>query len=1095
MLNICHSNSIEVLLLKLAQQLASSPLGSVFTPETIITPSPAMARWNNIELAKHQGIAANIDYPLPSSFIWRVARNILTDIPEKDPLGITAMSWKGFKLLPELLDNPEFIQLKQYLANDVNSIKRWQLSAKIADTFDRYQLYRPDLIRKWGRGEEDDWQAILWRKLLSTVSHHRVANIDRLQEYLYKNKEIKLPERISFFAISTLPPYFIDIIHALSRHTQFDLYLHSPTPEFWADLKSQKALAKKRIAQPDEAALWEVGNDILASWGRQGQGLQDLLLQGENPVNETDAFIEPQRTTLLSCLQNDIYTLQSENRISPSMDAEQDDSLQIHVCHSPQRECQVLHDQLLQLFEQYPDLNSEDVLVMIPEINLYAPYIESVFHRDEAGAKPYIPWNLSDISISDQHPVIQVFLQLLNLPQSRFTQSEISSYLDVPEIAERFNLDSTSIEKIKQWLVETNLRWGVDAEHKEKMGLPGYIENTLQQTEERLFSAYALEPMDLYQGMAPVQRMEGSEAEILGSFWHIIETLKKYRKSLAVKRTPQQWQDFLFVLLNEFFVDTDEDDQRIQKIRDAIADLAEQGTDLDEPVSNGLVRYWLNQQLNTQTRRGRYFTGGVTFCGMRPMRSVPFKVICLLGMHDQAFPRRENMTEFDLMAVSNRVGDPRKGEEDRYLFLQTLLCARQTLYISYIGRDIRTNQTRQPSVLVTELLDYIDSPHDKNTQKLKQSEKLTSIHPLQAFSRQNYSGSQASFDNYWCKLANSINEDKEIIADAGWNKSGLARLDTSTDIQAISISSLLSFVRHPIKFFINSRLKIYLADESISDDDEHFNPDNLHAYLLAQRILTSDMAHDSVTVQKLKAEGQLPHGIFASHWFENCNNIAQPIKSSLQEYIAQSPDKKLIQFDVELGSDDTVCLQGELANIYSGQTLLRYKASKLKGVDILALWIEHLIWCAADEKPDGIPEENNEKKSILFCRDKFLRFNESVASEMAKQYLSSYMGWYKKSKLRPILLLPLASYAYATALLDKSGKLDPDADIEKALQKAMSAWHGNSFTNAPSDKDDEYIQIVMRGMDIEPVLNPEFQSLASEFYLTALEQSEIHELY
>ncbi len=736
MLHICRSNRVESLLERLADRLGEEPLSSPFLPEVVVTPSPAMARWVNLQLAGRHGVAANYRYPLPAAFIWQLARDLLGDLPDTDPLASDVMTWKVYALLPELIEEPAFESIAHYLQQDAGGLKRFQLAGRIADVFDRYQFYRPQLLRDWGAGKDGQWQAVLWRRLTRGITQHRLAVIARLLSRLQKRREKGsepfseqsgltgnfispeekgsdpfLPERVSLFAISSLPPLFVEVLHALAAHTRIDLYLHSPTDQFWADLVSQKTLARKRLAEPEAAELWETGNSLLASWGRQGQALQDLLLMQETPATEEDAFSAPETESLLAHLQRDIYTLRPMAAPGERMAVEPDASLQVHVCHSPQRECQVLHDGLLAMLDGDPALRPEDMLVMVPEISLYAPYIEAVFEQDAESDRPFIPWNLSDISLRDEHPLVRVFLQLLDLPHSRFSHTEILSCLDVPELAGRFGLDGEALAQIREWLAEARLRWGLSGAHKRQFGLPGTEENTWAQVERRLFGGYALGEGELFEDIAPIAGVDGARGEILGRFWRLLSCLIEYAERLRRPRRAGEWQECLGRLLDDFFGEQEDEEGRIQKIRDALADLAGQAGGLDETLPVALVRHWLERQLGTQTRHGRYFSGGVTFCGMRPMRSLPFKVICVLGLHDQAFPRREQPAEFDLMREHWRPGDPRKGAEDRYLFLETLLCARQVLYLSYVGRDIRNNSERQPSVLLRELLDYIDQQY------------------------------------------------------------------------------------------------------------------------------------------------------------------------------------------------------------------------------------------------------------------------------------------------------------------------------------------------------------------------------------------------
>ena len=357
---------------------------------------------------------------------------------------------------------------------------------------------------------------------------------------------------------------------------------------------------------------------LLASWGRQGQALQDLLLMQETPATEEDAFSAPGTASLLQHLQRDIFTLRPMAEPGERIVIGADESLQVHVCHSPQRECQVLHDRLLAMLDADSALRPEDMLVMVPEISLYAPYIEAVFEQDADSDRPFIPWNLSDISLRDEHPLVRVFLQLLDLPHSRFSHTEILSCLDVPELAARFALDGEALAQIREWLNEARLRWGLSALHKRQFGLPGTEENTWAQVERRLFGGYALGEGELFEGIAPIAGVDGTRGEILGRFWRLLSCLTDYAERLRSPRRAGEWQDCLGRLLDDFLVQSEDEEGRVQKIRDALADLAGQTGSLDEALPIALVRYWLEQQLGTHTRHGRYFSGGVTFCGMRP---------------------------------------------------------------------------------------------------------------------------------------------------------------------------------------------------------------------------------------------------------------------------------------------------------------------------------------------------------------------------------------------------------------------------------------------------------------------------------------------
>ncbi|MGH6821117.1 MAG: hypothetical protein ACREDU_09680, partial [Methylocella sp.] len=363
-----------------------------------------------------------------------------------------------------------------------------------------------------------------------------------------------------------------------------------------------------------------------------------------------------------------------------------------------------MHDNLLAILDADATLRPEDILVMVPEIGRFAPYIEAVFGKAENELRPFIPWNLSDITIAEEHSLLAAFLRIVSLPESRFTQSEILSLLDLPEVAQRFELDAEAVETIHELTRRANVRWGIDAIHKLRFKLPAIEDNTWHQAGRRFFAGYALGSEDCWNDIAPIAAVEGEKAVLIGRFWQLLQSLFDCREELLVERSGMDWQIYLNALLDRFF--SEDESGEIQPIRDALDELHQatsQGL-----LSRQLVLYWLRQYLSETTRSGRYFSGGVTFCGMRPMRSLPFRVICLIGMNERAFPRRVQKAEFDLMTQNWNPGDPSRGDEDRYLLLETLLCARQILYISYTGRDPRDNSVREPSVLVKELLDFID---------------------------------------------------------------------------------------------------------------------------------------------------------------------------------------------------------------------------------------------------------------------------------------------------------------------------------------------------------------------------------------------------
>ena len=529
------------------------------------------------------------------------------------------------------------------------------------------------------------------------------------------------------------------------------------------------------------------------------------------------------------------------------------------------------------------------------------------------------------------------------------------------------------------------------------------------------------------------------------------------------------WQKLLGRMLNDFFGEQNDEDGRLQKIRDALAELAEQAGEMEDPLSIELVKQWLEVRLGTESRHGRYFSGGVSFCGMLPMRSLPFKVICLLGMNEAAFPRRKQYTEFDLMRQHWRPGDPGKSDEDRYLFLETLLCARQCLYISYTGRDIRKNSERQPSVLVRELLDYIDQRYGVkgNSKETKTSGILSCVHPLQPFSARNYAGDNRSYDPYWCSVAHAITTPGLPATGEGARSWSDIVLPAAADsMRKVSLARLLRFARNPVRYFVQTRLQLYLHDERPGEDDEIFEFDWLQKYRLEQRFLDDRLDGHETSARRLAAEGSLPHGPMADIAWAQSRTALDTVLERIEPFEHMRAEPQLIQLEFQDIDGATIELSGQVRRFYPGLGLLHYSPGKLKGANLLAMWIEHLACRAMGiaDHPASVLHSVNESFSVL----------GRCSGEEALYQLSHYLSWYWRGLHRPLLVLPGATYEYA--------KTASGSSSANPMSAAGKKWEGSSFMETPGDKDDASIQLIRRGLEGSPLEHPDFVPLAQGFY-------------
>ncbi|MCX5905668.1 MAG: exodeoxyribonuclease V subunit gamma, partial [Deltaproteobacteria bacterium] len=729
-------------------------------------------------------------------------------VPEHSPYEPVNMTWDIMNIFPSLLNNPGFEILKAYLDDGRHDLKLFQLSERIADLYDQYLLFRPDMILRWDKGLDDCWQAKLWREIVQRKGPiHRAA---LYQQFLQAMQASKIQfrnvhERISVFGISALPPFHIHILSAVSSVIDVNLFLMNPCREFWGDIVSEREMNRFTTRQkgkdvlPEDLYL-ETGNRLLSSMGALGREFFRMI--GDVDYEETPDFADPGEATLLSAIQSDILNLRERSKGDEIVAHEGDDSIKVHSCHSSFREIEVLQDSLLALFQNNPDIQPDDVLVMIPDIELYAPFIQAVFSIPSDDPR-WIPFTIADRGLLSESSIIDTFLRILDLAGSRYTASSVLDILESEIVRSKFSLAEEDLELIHHWIRQNGIRWGIDAENKEMLDLPAFPWNTWRAGLDRMLLGSAMPASDdnnLFMGIVPFNDIEGGNTEVLGGFLKFVETLFRIVASLEEERTLVEWMDFLLDALNAFFSDDENYLRDIQAIRRVIHELSEIQTSsgFDKKISFDVIKAWLRQNLKDIGLGAGFLTGGVTFCTILPMRSIPFKVICLIGMNDDSYPRQSRPLGFDLMAQSPRIGDRSRRKDDRYLFLEAMLSAREKLHISYVGQSMKDNSPRPPSVLVSELLDYIEEGFGEAVR-----ERIVIHHRLQAFSPAYFSGGGGlfSYSGENLRAAQSAlsgrKEPSEYIS------SNLS--EPEEEWKMINLESLFHFFTKPARFLLQNR--------------------------------------------------------------------------------------------------------------------------------------------------------------------------------------------------------------------------------------------------------------------------------------------------
>ncbi|HEN21015.1 MAG TPA: exodeoxyribonuclease V subunit gamma, partial [Desulfobacteraceae bacterium] len=957
-LGLFTSNRLEILAEKLAE-LISTPLGSPFETEIVLVQSKGMERWLSMEIARRCGICSNICFPFPNAFINEIFSEIVSDLPGKSSYEPGIMAWRIMEVLPSLIQKPAFNPLRAYIKNVPDLLKSYQLAERIADVFDQYLLFRPEMIFRWENGEENHWQAMLWRELVKEGGErHRAALAKALFEALERPEtSIRcLPERISVFGISALPRFYIQVFSALSKFTQVNIFLMNPCREYWGDIFSDRDMARAAMKtgghNPEIEALHiEKGNSLLASMGKLGRDFFSLI--NEFPFQESELFIDPGNNSLLSCIQSDILDLrdiQDESHNKRAIDTN-DFSLQVHSCHSPMREMEALRDQILNLLDNDPDLDPCDILVMAPDIEAYTPYIQAVFDTP-AGYMDSIPFSIADRTFRNEGTTADLFLAVIDLCGSRFSASEVMTLLESPAVQRKFGLGETDLEEVRRWVQGTNIRRGIDGKSLAELGLPEFEENTWNAGIQRLILGYAMPGQDekMFAGILPYDHVEGSDASTLGRFAEFLDRLFLHVRSLKITRTLSEWYDILEKLFDDLFLPDEASEQEFQTIRSTLRNLkdTERISGFYGTVDVKVIRYFLMQNFEKEAFFSGYITGGITFCAMLPMRSIPFKVICLVGMNNDAYPRQTRQTGFDLIAEYPRAGDRSRRDDDRYLFLESILSAREKLYISHVGQSIQDNSIIPPSVLVSELLDYVEQGFEIPGENIL--ENIVTKHRLQAFNPEYFMENGRLFSY----SQENLNAARCILQERNPPAPFLSR-DISTpeeDWKSVDIEDLTSFFRNPARYLLTRRLNIHLDDNiSMLSDTETFDLDGLERYQLEQDLVKRSFNGCNIKDFRIimNASGKLPHGAVGECLFEDISGDIERFVRNTTDYMKGTP---LDPLDADLNQSG-FRLTGRIQGLYEKYMIL-YRYAGIKPKDRLNAWIHHLV--LNNMKPFGYPQ-------------------------------------------------------------------------------------------------------------------------------------------
>jgi exodeoxyribonuclease V gamma subunit len=1014
MLQLFYSNRYETLVGALLDDLGEAP-SDPWAAQPVIVPSAAVRRRLELDIATRQGICANVNFGYLAQWLWAQIGGVI-EVPRHSPFAPERLVWRCYRLLgdpDEALPWNASPRLRTYL-DAADASMRYELARRVATVLDHYLTYRPEWLQQWQKGgsifasgarddtgprlsgasdaarEDERWQAALWRSVLAEVAGDAqtpAAALPPAYRFLEEIGTLDLeaisnaqwPEAVSVFALPTMPPLHVALLRALSRWVDVRLYVMNPCREFWFDVVSEgRVQALDAAGQLD---YQEVGHPLLAEWGRQTQAQLHMLheLTESAASGETGDFTENPEPSWLAAVQNGILDLRAE---TDTDELPSERGIEVHVCHSLSRQLEVLHDRLLGWFDEFDDLQPSEVLVAVSDLAAAGPLIDAVFGTTPPGDTRRIPYRITGLPPSQANPVARLLLDWLALPERSVGAPDLIEWLRVDAIAARYGIDASSLEAAQEWLAAAGARRGLAPVEPLGEHVP-IARHTFADALTRLYLGYAMpdggEPVDAW---LPVEGADGSDAELLGRLSRFVDDIDSFVAECAIERTPAEWSQLLLETLGQSFDGGVEFADSLAAVRDAIGKMSDamQGGAQDVLLPAAVVRGALTEALDDPARGGVPW-GSVTFSSLTSLRGLPFRIVCLLGMDDGVLPSLARADEFDLMAAFGKAGDRQRRDDERNLFLDLVLAARERLFIAYTGRSIRDNAPLPPAALVDELLDHlaqVSAGDDASPAEVDQARQEFIVdHPLQAFAS-DYFAPQGELFTY-----NADRAELATLLAAPQHAAAAPFFDEPLppeDDAPVAFDEFVRFWRHPARALLRDRLGIVLSDaQGELLDTEPFDLDYSGRDALADRLLPvlldADTA-DEVLFDRVRrvaaASPELPGGATGAVWRARELGALRQLAASVRREVASGVERLPFVLDIAPRWPDSADLASALFGPYdatlrdaaktplqlhgtlnlltgTGQVIFRY--AKPTARDYLSAWLAHLVYCAA--RPDG----------------------------------------------------------------------------------------------------------------------------------------------
>jgi exodeoxyribonuclease V gamma subunit len=1099
---------------RLVEALASvviDPLDDPFTPEVVAVPTRGIERWLSQRLStvlgaspdRQDGVCANVEFPFPGRLVGGALAAATGIEPDDDPWLPERSVWPLMAVVDEHLDDAWLAMLAAHLGgpgpdhDETRRARRFGAVRHVADLFDRYAVHRPAMIEAWAAGDDTDglgqplpadvaWQAALWRCLRARLSTPSPA--ERLATACARLRadpaKVDLPRRLSLFGLTRLPVSYVEVLDAIASARDVNLFLLHPSPVLWDQIAQAQPSARRRLPRRrDDPTAALPSNPLLATWGRDAREMQLVLAAAGDGATRADRHwpVVEQAVTLLGRIQADVRA----DRLAPgpplpgqpdsrALLDPSDRSLQVHACHGRARQVEVLRDTILHQLADDPTLEPRDLIVMCPDIEAFAPLLQATFgagELDPPGGEtkpsqdgmPDLRFRLADRSLRQTNPVLSAVAELLDLADTRVTASQVIDFASSEPVRRRFHLDDDDLARVEEWVAATGIRWGLDAAHRAPYRLDQIGSNTWRAGLDRVLLGVTMaeDELRLVGGVLPLDDVGSGDIDLAGRLAELLDRLGAAVTLLSQPRPVEAWAEAIASAADALTATSERGDwqrRELERIlRDIVTEAGQEATDTAMPLALAEIRAVLADRLRGRPTRANFRTGHLTMCTLVPMRSVPHRVVCLLGLDDGMFPRRTAPDGDDIIERAPCVGDRDLRSEDRQLLLDALLAATDHLVITFSGRDERTNAVRPPAVPLGELLDIVDrtariaaEPSDGGPSR-RAREQIVTHHPLQTFDVRNFVTGALVPRRPWSFDTAALGGAQASVADRSTDTAFLSGPLPAVDTGLVELDDLVWFVQHPVKAFLRQRLGISVSDvEEEPEDGLPVELDALQRWSVGQRLLDERLAGidlDACLVAET-VRGILPPGELGAAILDEVLPTVEDILCAATAAVDETAETASVEVDIDLG--DGRALVGTVPGVV-GDVLRTATFSRVGPKQRLAAWVRLLALAAAHpERPfSAVTVGRGKGDSYGLAYIAALGADAEARRRDALEQLRVLVDLHAGGMREPLPLYCKTSAAYA------------GAKPASRVNKARSAWETARFDG--EDREPEH-QLVLGGI-------------------------------